>query len=75
MTQRARSVGAMDIRDVLIICPVTNTPVPTQVKSDVEAFKTFTLKQGTLEGCRHCGGTHTWTTDHGVGDAFLADRT
>lgn len=52
--------------DVMIKCPTTGQPVPTNIGFDFETFKNVTMKDNTLGHCPACGQDHVWQQE----DAF-----
>lgn len=46
--------------DVMIKCPETGNPVPTQMDMGFETFAQLDMKDNVLGDCSECGGTHVW---------------
>ena len=47
--------------DVMIKCPKTGVPVPTQIGMDFESFKSSEMTDNTFGPCPSCGEMHTWS--------------
>ena len=54
---------------VMIRCPVTNRPVPTDTDTDRISFESGAASDGTVDPCPECGGSHLWSKE----DSWLED--
>jgi hypothetical protein len=53
---------------ILIKCPVTQEPLPTNMSMEIESFELSDLSRNSTS-CAHCGGIHVWDKK----DAHLAE--